>query len=43
MKVSLCSICKIESRYPDCGAKPNDFNHKMGFGVTSCKKFVERK
>lgn len=39
---SLCSSCKIECKYPDCGANKKDYVHKMGFGVVECKKYIQK-
>lgn len=37
---SLCNNCRLEGRYPDCGATVKDYEAKKGIGVTECKKHI---
>ena len=39
---SLCGSCKIEGKYPDCGASEKDYIHVRGFGVAERVKYIKK-
>lgn len=39
---NICSLCRRESRYPDCGAKESDYISKIGSKVLECKLYIDK-